>query len=121
MVEREKIQTKVSLWIILIVALLATLIMIYFSSDIYAQTTDQVYLQQQSIKDLVASKYPPDYSHAVLSASETVAVSVTVLQNLSIMFVEGQPILGSNHELAYTVRLDKSQLNYQIWWISPDF
>lgn len=106
-VKRKGVQVKGSIWIITFAAFVALIAMIVFSSDIYAQSTGQVHLQQESVQNFYEETFPQGSSYIIPSASDAVRVSVTVLDNLSLHLENGQPKYATNWKFGATVHIER--------------
>jgi len=114
-----------------IFVIISTAIILYTTFSLYsvagvkaAESQDrvgQVRLQQESVQNMFADKYPPESSYIVPSASDAVNVSVTVLQNLSLSIVNDQPKYATNWPYGATLYLDESQAPYIYWTVTADY
>jgi len=120
-VKRKSVELKGSLWIILGAAIIAMLLIIGFSPRIYAQSVDQVHLQQESVTQFYEETFPDGPSMIIPSASDAVNVSVTVLDNLSLSVTDGQPKYATNWKYGATLHEESEGDSVLIWTVAANY
>lgn len=77
----------------------------------------QIHLQQEAVTQFYEEIFTDKPSAIILSASGVVKVSVTVLDNLSLSVVDGQPKYATNWKFGATVhkeRVSPTQIAYTV-------
>ncbi len=142
-------QVKGSLWIITLAAFVALVTMIAFSSDLYAKSEGQVHLQQESMMQFFENTFQEEPSVIIPSGSDTVIVkgesietedtsqedliviipsasdavrlSTTVLDNLSLSVVHGNPKYATNWKFGATVHTDWTGESKVLYTVTADY
>lgn len=104
-----------------ITAVVSLILMMFFIPDISAQSVGQVYQQQESVRQFYEETFPEGPSIIIPSASDAVRVSVTVLENLHLSVINGQPKYGTNWKFGATLHEDLEGDSVLIWTVTADY
>lgn len=104
-----------------IVILIVIIAVVGWRSEIQAQSVGQVQLQQESIQRSYEGTFPPGSSYIVPSVSNTVQVSVTVLENLHLSVIDGTPKYGTNWRFGATLHTDWIGESEVLYTVTADY
>ncbi|MFC1687459.1 hypothetical protein ACFL0L_02675 [Patescibacteria group bacterium] len=109
-----------------ILTFIGMIIAVTIATAVYANTVPQeevgqVHQQQESVNSHFIDKYPPETSFIVPSASDTVNVSVTVLENLSLSVDEAEPHYATNWPYGASIYSETPAENTTIWTATADY
>lgn len=94
-------------------------------SDVQAAESEdragQVHLQQESVMQFYEKTFPERPSIIIPSASNAVNVSVTVLENLSLLVVDGQPKYATNWKFGASVYKETEGDSIVYWTVTADY
>ena len=113
----KRIRPKHLITVISVVTLVFIATIMYARSEISAQVTNPQIKITQPTDTYTSSQQ----SRMVMLASQDVSVTVTVLPNLSLSIIEGEPKYATNWPYGATLSVNKADYPTIYWTVTADF